>query len=997
MARSGTRGHYGAPAKLPEIRHSALLRGDPDTLSVQGISRAGDREDCPASTNDMTALHIPPQRYRTEGLHTWSSLDQWANSRQCTESAGTGVEHFVIEFTNLKRWGYLVIELAYLQHCGVFDKKFWKRNKNEKKNEEVLMYNSAQLKNQVEEIEFQLLEKINSGRFYEMKNLFLSQDPEGRGRVTRDALLVILTTFLGQFISNVQFQHLLHRLRLAEKSIITFDSFYDHFKLQENTSPPDWLDPMKRKQKTSLKTAHEVHLELKNMANHRYFEFLKLFPKDSVTFSGLRSALSRLGLIMADEAFEKLWQRYCREKNGILGIEDLQRHLGATNAQDLYVEPNMLLSALQKVSESRGAQKGTSTVSGSRMTSERTLSLSIEKWLKEKFRQGAQAMMAEFLVCDPGRTHKVSRDDFLRVLQMFQLPLTQEQLGHFLARCGLEENSPNVDYVAFLQCLQHKGRDVRAHKILCTPRNRFMCDSPVLIYDIQVYDPQVFMYHLFMFVLPRFKCDHLVLMYDPSVFMGYLSVLMYDPSVFMGDLSVFIYDIPVIMFGMNLGQSKSRGSVSSTSTTGILEERLLSFFHTDFTGLLQEFRKADKNKMNVISQQDFRAILERRYSLKVTDEEFAYLMERMPLDLHGAIRYLDFMSKFDSGDELLSLQGGNKTVLTKCSRKPTATSKPQANGKKHQVQERSVEQLSEIIKHLVKNNYESLERTFNDMDAMNTRRLTSESLYQLMKRCGIQPKMSREEVRKLWKMLIQNQDNTVDYFQFIRHFGYSTKSSCFPNAKISPPVRGDGDCLVRSLKLNSDTKIIANFLQTKVKLLLDDLWLQFRELDPKNSGCITKEEFLDILQELSPDLTKHQCDSLANKFVYGNNKVSYVKFLQPYQTRQISIRQNGVKENIPEAKETSLRGSVHGGLKTIASKLRQKLSPVDWKNLLQACQKLDTNGTGLLVLSEFRSVVKLCNIILDEDDLYQIMSRYDPDLTGRIDYPRLISDHNLRE
>lgn len=43
-------------------------------------------------------------------------------------------------------------------------------------------------------------------------------------------------------------------------------------------------------------------------------------------------------------------------------------------------------------------------------------------------------------------------------------------------------------------------------------------------------------------------------------------------------------------------------------------------------------------------------------------------------------------------------------------------------------------QLTEIIKRLVKNNYETLELNFNEMDDRNTRRLTTESLYQLLKR-----------------------------------------------------------------------------------------------------------------------------------------------------------------------------------------------------------------------------------------------------------------------
>lgn len=73
----------------------------------------------------------------------------------------------------------------------------------------------------------------------------------------------------GRVVIHAASPNVIHRLRLNQKAIITFDSFYDHFKLEENRKPPDWLDPMKRKQKAAVRTAHEVHLELKDLANHR--------------------------------------------------------------------------------------------------------------------------------------------------------------------------------------------------------------------------------------------------------------------------------------------------------------------------------------------------------------------------------------------------------------------------------------------------------------------------------------------------------------------------------------------------------------------------------------------------------------------------------------------------------------------------------------------------------------------------------------------------------
>ncbi|KAM5132686.1 EF-hand calcium-binding domain-containing protein 6-like [Mantella aurantiaca] len=743
----------GAPFLLPDIH--PLPPGDPDTLSLRGISLAAGTQEPGASAG---------RKYGRERLERRDNADR----------------------------------------------KSWERRPNVK--EEVMAsHHNSQLDDRSEELYFHVLEKIISGGFYELKRLFWSHDPEGRGRVSREALLVVLTLFLGRFISRNEFQRLLSRLQLDGKAVIPFDLFYDGFKLQENQDPPDWLDPMRRKQKAALRTAPEVHLELKDMANNRYLDLLRLFRKDSLTSSDFHGALSKLGVRMTEEEFQRLWHRYAGEESGILRIEDLRRHLGAKTAPDLYEDRSVPLSGLQKVSESRGDQRTSGRV-GFQAMRDRKLSLSIEKCLKERFREGAQAMMADFRACDPGGTNKVSREDFLQVLERFQLRLSRDQLGHFLARCSLEEISPDVDYMDFLQRLQTRRRSGRADKILSKQGNR---------------------------------------------------------------------------------------------------------------------------------------------------------------------------------DETWSLWSGNKTILTDCGQNPKPVSKHRDKGKNGQPQGRSLEQLAATIRNLVKNNYESLESNFNEMDPMNTRRMTAEGLYQLLRRSGIHPEMSRKEVGKVWKVLIRNQDQTVDFLQFVRHFGFSVRSSCFPNAKISPPVRGDGDCLIRSLTLNSDTKIIANFLQTKVKLLLPDLWRQFRELDPQNSGCVTKEEFLDMVEELSPDLTKHQCDALTAKFSNGPNKISYVKFLQPYETGTVTARQNGVKAGTP-------RGSIDHGLNVISSKLRQKLSSVDWRNLLQMCQKLDAIGQGYLLLPEFRSVVKLCNIVLDEDDIYQILSHYDKDLAGRIDYSRLISDHKRK-
>jgi len=64
----------------------------------------------------------------------------------------------------------------------------------------------------------------------------------------------------------------------------------------------------------------------------------------------------------------------------------------------------------------------------------------------------------------------------------------------------------------------------------------------------------------------------------------------------------------------------------------------------------------------------------------------------------------------------------------------------------------------------------------------------------------------------------------------------------------------------------------------------------------------------------------------------------------------------------------------------------------DWKNLRRAFRKLDVTGEGYLSVPEFRSVLKLANVILDEDEVYHVMTQFDREMTGKISYDKFIEE-----
>ena len=51
---------------------------------------------------------------------------------------------------------------------------------------------------------------------------------------------------------------------------------------------------------------------------------------------------------------------------------------------------------------------------------------------------------------------------------------------------------------------------------------------------------------------------------------------------------------------------------------------------------------------NVINQEEFRAAIESRFNLTLTDSQFEGFVDRVPLDEDGCVRYADFMQQFDT-------------------------------------------------------------------------------------------------------------------------------------------------------------------------------------------------------------------------------------------------------------------------------------------------------------------------------------------------------------
>lgn len=66
----------------------------------------------------------------------------------------------------------------------------------------------------------------------------------------------------------------------------------------------------------------------------------------------------------------------------------------------------------------------------------------------------------------------------------------------------------------------------------------------------------------------------------------------------------------------------------------------------------------------------------------------------------------------------------------------------------------------------------------------------------------------------------------------------------FPNAKVSPPKRGDNDFMMRSNKLNSDKHLLHHLLKSNIDFHWETLWNEFTAIDRQGTGTVSRKDFM---------------------------------------------------------------------------------------------------------------------------------------------------------
>lgn len=898
---------------LPQIAHPLSRMGSPGNLDVRGVSRSGDRPNSqPTAGRPLANENVYTGRKSVSSYGRDSRLgvrQQMAPMQHETIPEGVEVTQGDPSKTRLPLFG----SRAGIGSRMGMDSRMSSRLSNA----------SAQARLEIDELEASLKQKIK-GSFFEIRKRFRDNDPEQKGNVSREALHRILVTILNVSLSQNVYNRLMERIGLKDKQMINYSEFFAYFRDgPEPNDYPGWMDPVQRQwQDKAVMTSSQVHANLKEKAKQRFLDIAELIPQLNPGGTGrimkpeFKQMLNRLMFYMEDSEFEKLWKKYDPSNSGTISSETFLNSLGISLHEN---GENGRLSPIEEGQSSRTPRK---------KEIERKQSLDIERWLKNKFREGCVNMKEAFEAKDAKNNGLVSFDDFLEVLGKYGLKLEKKLLSAFLSRCSVKPQRDGVPYREFLHRFQDRSEAGMTHNILNSKKHR-VGDRPV-----------------------------------------------------------------------------SPGNVSTMSG---IEVQLMNMFQRDFLSLLGTLKSIDKHNTNVISQEEFRAAIESRFNLTLRDDQYEAFLDRIPLDEDGNVKYAEFLQFFDTKGMAPSLFGGKKPEVAPPAPEPVPTIPQQTAAPQvdrlvveeepldYTSRKRGTDELFQIIKDLLTRRFQDVERGFQELDESNTKRLTQELMYQLLARFDLKPEISRGEIRDIWKTFITNTDKTLDYLQFVRHFGFSPKSAHFPNAKVNPPRKGDADFMIRSRKLNCAADMLQDSLRSKIDYMWEELRKEFVSMDPYGTGYVGRDEFKDVLTELCVHLSEFETTQLCDKFeIRKDGRVSYIEFLKPFALKKQMWRHGNnmlalLQHPQPEIPIADIVEPPQKGLHGITSKLRQKLAG-DWKNIRRAFKKLDKANEGYLNVNEFRSVLKLANVILDEEEVYHVLTQFDHNMSGKISYEKFIDE-----
>jgi Ca2+-binding EF-hand superfamily protein len=301
--------------------------------------------------------------------------------------------------------------------------------------------------------------------------------------------------------------------------------------------------------------------------------------------------------------------------------------------------------------------------------------------------------------------------------------------------------------------------------------------------------------------------------------------------------------------------------------------------------------------------------------------------------------------------------------------------------------------------------------------------------------------LDQEELRQLFDRYDKNGKGNISYYEFIKHLlpddfvsiddmkglGGLPGQSKFDRSKAvlqKAAKRAEQNSRMSHLGLGSHSDIEAMLrdkINGKTKAGGSMLFRTFRKFDVNKDGVIDFPEFKNIMTKWNLNLDDKTLKQLFKRYdKEGNNHIKYYEFLRhllpsdfPDEKSFLESMANygGRSSPLPSSPFTKEKKSAYelaairrlhnsaSGMKGLDSFshleqiLREKINgktKAGGASLFRTFRKFDTNKDGVIDFEEFKTIMHMWNLNMDDKTLWKMFHRYDKEQNGHIKYYEFI-------
>ncbi|XP_054438549.1 EF-hand calcium-binding domain-containing protein 6 [Pteronotus mesoamericanus] len=494
---------------------------------------------------------------------------------------------------------------------------------------------------------------------------FFRMDTDRDGIISMHDLRHLLQRLLFN-LKDEEFERLLGLLGLRLGVTLNFREFRNLFEKSPLTTDdaPQRLVRTKQKVADSELACEQAHQYLVTKAKTRWSDLSKNFIETDREGAGIvrrrdiKNALYSFDIPLTPREFEKLWMRYDTEGKGHLTYKEFLQKLGIHYSADVhqpYTEDHFnfmghFTKPQQEPAEVTELLQGTGKAAPAR-----------DK-LQDHYQDIRKALAK---LADP-RSGSVSTCQLRQALQDSGCPLRDEELAELLDSWGISWQNNSINYLDFLRAVENskpprpepKQTDsgvpinfakLHPEEVLRNIQKVVTSSSQALSTAFSALDKedtgfvkasdfgQVLkdfcykltdnQYHYFLRKLRIHLTPHINWKYFLQSFAGFLEET----------ASEWAEKMPK---GPPL---RSPQEMANHEVLARLHKAVTSHYHA----IAQDFENFDTLKTSTVSRDEFRAVCTRHVQV-LTDEQFDRLWSGMPADAKGRLKYLDFLSRFNS-------------------------------------------------------------------------------------------------------------------------------------------------------------------------------------------------------------------------------------------------------------------------------------------------------------------------------------------------------------